>query len=724
MHFLLVTASAQNVFAQGETPEFDTSLSYYPDLAAPDHLYVIDRKDMDGLDEYIMIITLQGNLAQVKPRIYITHPKSTFIWLDYLKENYGITTEERTDAMALLDQFKDEIDGYILADWNTPSFNTATSMAGIRNGIVVTPGLENKVKDLGLEMILDAREMEPVAVFDDFKDEFNNELLFTADKFIIEMRDYVIAARGMIYHEDDDFEGSYFDEDAVYDWVQKDSPQIGWGGVAKPAEFDLINDATRKGLFVNPANWVKNLSVLGGIKKTSLKQNQEEATIETIETPEEAHYVTFLSSDGDNYSFVLKGLVDEGKFLDSPLAGTFPMNWTIPATMIDMAPSALDALYNQFASENDFFVVGGTGAGYMHPTNYPYLEEHLTYTNEYMGRSNLSYVGILDPNEIGTPEFIEAASVYAAQPHIKGGYYVYPSEENLGRIIFVDNKPFVANRETLGFSMKKADIIDMAERINKHAKNPEDTGAYTLINFGILTHDLEDAKLLVDFLEPHVKVVNMDEFFQQINKNVDLDFEAENDGIDPYASPRVHIPRNNQQIAIPAEFSWLNFTDADHYDLIIYSDDFEVFKNINGIEGTSYTVDGLSGSTRYYWRVRATVGDHVTSWSDTRSFTTLEENTASSSDEINKPYEFALKGNYPNPFNPTTQIEFTIAETSNVTLEVFNIQGQRVATLLDENKSAGVHTASFDASALSTGLYLYRLKAGSYTDVRKMILIK
>lgn len=117
-------------------------------------------------------------------------------------------------------------------------------------------------------------------------------------------------------------------------------------------------------------------------------------------------------------------------------------------------------------------------------------------------------------------------------------------------------------------------------------------------------------------------------------------------------------------------------------------------------------------------------GPLQTSWSDTRSFTTLVEEITSSSDEIKKPYEFALRGNYPNPFNPTTQIEFTIAETSNVTLEVFNIQGQRVATLLDEIKSAGVHTASFDASSLSTGLYLYRLKAGSYTDVRKMILIK
>ena len=88
------------------------------------------------------------------------------------------------------------------------------------------------------------------------------------------------------------------------------------------------------------------------------------------------------------------------------------------------------------------------------------------------------------------------------------------------------------------------------------------------------------------------------------------------------------------------------------------------------------------------------------------------------------PSQVQLRQNYPNPFNPTTRIEFSVPETSNVTLEVFNIQGQRVAKLVDGIREAGVHTVSFDAANLASGVYLYRIQAGNFTQVNKMMLVK
>jgi photosystem II stability/assembly factor-like uncharacterized protein len=91
---------------------------------------------------------------------------------------------------------------------------------------------------------------------------------------------------------------------------------------------------------------------------------------------------------------------------------------------------------------------------------------------------------------------------------------------------------------------------------------------------------------------------------------------------------------------------------------------------------------------------------------------------------LNEPLTFALAQNYPNPFNPVTTIRFEIAAASDVTVDIYDITGRLVRTLVNEYKQAGRYDLLMDASDLSSGLYIYKLRAGTFTDSKKMMLIK
>jgi hypothetical protein len=88
------------------------------------------------------------------------------------------------------------------------------------------------------------------------------------------------------------------------------------------------------------------------------------------------------------------------------------------------------------------------------------------------------------------------------------------------------------------------------------------------------------------------------------------------------------------------------------------------------------------------------------------------------------PREYVLAQNYPNPFNPVTTISYQIRSAGGVTLRVYDLLGREVATLMNEFQQAGSYTTTFDASRLSSGVYFYRLQAGSFVNTKKMVLTK
>jgi hypothetical protein len=100
------------------------------------------------------------------------------------------------------------------------------------------------------------------------------------------------------------------------------------------------------------------------------------------------------------------------------------------------------------------------------------------------------------------------------------------------------------------------------------------------------------------------------------------------------------------------------------------------------------------------------------------------DGTSLSVDEEFIPTEFALHQNYPNPFNPVTTIQFDIPEAGEVRLDVYNILGKKVATLVQGRLEIGGYTVGWDAAGIASGIYYYRISSAKFTSTKKMILMK
>ncbi|MEX0720761.1 MAG: GLUG motif-containing protein [Balneolaceae bacterium] len=171
--------------------------------------------------------------------------------------------------------------------------------------------------------------------------------------------------------------------------------------------------------------------------------------------------------------------------------------------------------------------------------------------------------------------------------------------------------------------------------------------------------------------------------------------------------------------------TWSTSERAENYILqLAKNDDFKEIEfdtTFTAPDTTFKFENGLEPEAKFFWRVQAYNEGGTSEWSEVNSFITSE----SISTESNfAPVEFTLEQNYPNPFNPVTYIRYGISEASEVHLEVLTMLGQNVATLVNERKSAGWHTATFDASELSSGFYIYRITANDFVDTKKLMLIK
>jgi hypothetical protein len=187
-------------------------------------------------------------------------------------------------------------------------------------------------------------------------------------------------------------------------------------------------------------------------------------------------------------------------------------------------------------------------------------------------------------------------------------------------------------------------------------------------------------------------------------------------------------PLNNSNGSIPQTLVWNQLYGAASYSVQVATDiNFTnpIF-NESGITSTSVEAEGLIENTDYYWHVRAdnSICGVTPVWSETWEFTALDLRKIALQPNKNKPTSFSLSKNFPDPFNPITKIKYSLPEEASVTLKVFDILGREIATIVDEQKLAGLHEVDFSGTNLPSGVYFYKIQAGKFMDVKKMILTK
>ncbi|GJQ63095.1 MAG: hypothetical protein SCALA702_21480 [Melioribacteraceae bacterium] len=192
------------------------------------------------------------------------------------------------------------------------------------------------------------------------------------------------------------------------------------------------------------------------------------------------------------------------------------------------------------------------------------------------------------------------------------------------------------------------------------------------------------------------------------------------------AEPILLYPEHaSTDLSVNPELVWAKKESATSYRIQVginkYFDEPSVAFDTVVVGDTSVIATGLDYFRVYWWRVSGINDLGSGQWSEAFGFKTEQ---LTSLEEENIPSDYSLSQNYPNPFNPLTKIRFSLPEQSMVTLKVYDILGREVATLLDGVKSAGTHTVSFNASALSSGIYIYRISTPEFSSQKKLILMK
>ncbi|GCE07480.1 hypothetical protein KDAU_48090 [Dictyobacter aurantiacus] len=482
-----------------------------PRFASPEELDVARVTDQPG-DLCLLLATLQGLVNRNRPQIYLEEgqpAEGVDTWLQSL----GIPYIMHADPWEVIYKYIATARGVIVYDPNIiDTVNVATTMAGLYDGVVVSPQLLKRLTGTTYNM----------PILADLRGKFSSNLQadiwqvknlwpLASHRLLIGLlpttpsrllgrvttygylRDYAVANRAMVFwfSLQSPTQAALFRQ--VLAGVKPGTPYLGW----YDKEFRGVRLTSSYGVYTIAADYFSNLTVFSGVRAPSLIQR-------IVPTPPLRNkiYLTFTMSEGDNFQYVQHTM---RHLWDDPERGQVPLNWSINPLLYDAAPTILNH-YQLTASANDYLVAGPSGGGYVYPSNWLFsnLNSFMRQSSTYMRKTGLHVVFILD-DRLAIPSYVSKA--YSDYAHTSGILYNWWNPTSYTTIA-TGNMP-VSTQVTATSRQEMLNAIRLsASRWNR--RSPLFLSALA-ISWSLSPTDI---KYVADHLGPNYVVVRGDQYFK------------------------------------------------------------------------------------------------------------------------------------------------------------------------------------------------------------------
>jgi len=435
-----------------------------------------------------------------------------------------------------LRRFHRRAGGYVLV--NLSSADSVSAAVTYAAGASKAPLIADEASvallaDLGLHQIFDAREADFLQVLSLAS---THGLSWSTKQSVVQemskawvLADYCIAQRAVMLATptpSDDTTNMLVDK--AMDHLRPPFAVLGWWD-----EYGIVSRASKRGGMVLASDWAHSLAATSTLSLPALQQKRPEQQAAAASSPQAAkHRVAFLMSDGDNVQWMINAF-DQDKWYGSKRRGSLPVGWTLPPSLLDLAPMVAKTYYDA-QTEQDTFVAGVSGAG----TAYPDLmtaEQSADFgelTAAMLRRADMRVLNIMSGDDrIGQSGWYNATTheaIAAAAPDLRGIlWWPYQGYANLAGSIHFSRSglPVIGGRWAFWAPgndnlREVGSAEDLAAKLNAGVRDASSADGYSVIPVHVWSKSVDDIARVVDLLHPDVEVVGVEELVELVRANV------------------------------------------------------------------------------------------------------------------------------------------------------------------------------------------------------------